>query len=37
MPQRTEGRSEMTDTGLQKIAFLVLLGLILYVAAAGGG
>jgi hypothetical protein len=35
MRRRSEGR--MTDTGLQKVAFFLLLGLIVYVAASGGG
>jgi hypothetical protein len=35
MRRHSEGR--MTDTGLQKVAFFLLLGLIVYVAASGGG
>jgi hypothetical protein len=31
-----KGQSAMTDTGLQKIAFVVLLFLILYASASGG-
>lgn len=30
------GTSEMTETGLQKLAFVLLLALILYVSVAGG-
>ncbi len=30
-----EGR--MTETGLQKVAYVLLLGLIVYVAVSGGG
>jgi hypothetical protein len=31
------GEGRMADTGLQKVAFFLLLGLIVYVAASGGG
>lgn len=37
-PGRPAGKGRpMTDRGLQKVAFFVLIGLILYVAIAGGG
>jgi hypothetical protein len=31
------GEDQMADTGLQRVAFFLLLGLIVYVAASGGG